>query len=101
MSKAFHDAGLTPDLIHVPKSATRGSVRIKYLEDAPKGVTRQTLDHVFVSRASSNGTLAEIVDTRSGDRIVSDHLGVSINLQIGVGGRNMLLDTGTDKDTDK
>merc|ERR1712032_638240 len=82
MSKALHDAGLTPDLIHIDKSDPRGSVRTKYVEDAPPGVHKQVLDHAFVSRAFSKGTSAEIVDTRSGERIVSDHLGVSINIEV-------------------
>merc|ERR1711970_562078 len=49
MTNAFSAAGLSMNLVK-PGSGL-ASVREEFVEDAPAGVVRQSLDHVFVSAA--------------------------------------------------
>merc|ERR1712176_1284265 len=85
MTAHFQGVGLSGDLV---KGSEQTSVREEYVEDAPWGVTRQTLDHVFVSQFVMHGTQgqptsARIVDTRGKHgRVVSDHRGIALDLHL-------------------
>jgi len=86
MEQTFANAGLGQDLVRIEEGATNvtnGSVRYAYVEndDAPN-VFHQVLDHAFISLSVKDNATAEIVDTRTEQRIVSDHFGVGINVHL-------------------
>jgi len=79
MTGAFAASGLGRNLVSVQEFP---SVRQEYLEDAPEGVTSQSLDHAFVSaRLGELSASARIVDTRGTNGLpVSDHRAVKVEL---------------------
>ena len=82
MTSAFSAAGFEANLV----AAAQGlpSVRYEHLEDAPAGISRQTLDHVFVSAPiGEHASSARIVDTRGASGLpVSDHRAAHIELHL-------------------